>query len=260
MNVIMKKHGWLLTCLCILLILEGVLFSFTVKYTYAGRKENPDHVLTYTKGNLVWDSNTDIDENGCAKFSLFQEYYQNVKTQNGDKVIAPGTESYNVIRLKNNADYTIQYVAVMYSRKEEKNLPVEPELSGQDFTDTDQYPLPDGVERSQVVRAVTGSVEKGTIQDFDIAWKWKYYENDQRDQIDTMLGNKAATEKADDVTVGLYIVIVENENGNSEDIYTDPKIPKTGDSNQILFYIGLMIISGILFVLFWMDRRKERKC
>ena len=205
-----KLYPWLLPAALILFLIQAVLFPLVVGFTYAGRSESPGHVLTYTTGALTWDSATGVDpDTGAAELSLFSETDQNVQSDNGEKVVAPGTERTNIVRLKNNVSRTITYVAVMYRVKEEADLPVEPVLlDSAAFTDTDTYPLPDGVTEDQVVRAVTGTVAGGQLQDFDISWSWSYYENDQRDQVDTALGNRAAWQEADRVTAGLYIVVV----------------------------------------------------
>ena len=222
-----KLYPWLLPAALILFLIQAVLFPLMVGFTYAGRSESPGHVLTYTTGALTWDSATGVDpDTGAAELSLFSETDQNVQSDNGEKVVAPGTERTNVVRLKNNVSRTITYVAVMYRVKEEADLPVEPVLlDSAAFTDTDTYPLPDGVTEDQVVRAVTGTVAGGQLQDFDISWSWSYYENDQRDQVDTALGNRAAWQEADRVTAGLYIVVVEED----EPVDPDPGETDTPD-------------------------------
>lgn len=204
-----RIRRWLLPTAFILFLLEIMLFPLATSMTYAGRSESPDHTLTYTLGTLTWDSATNIDQNGVAELHLFSSSYQNVLSDNGEKVVAPGTEGYNIVRLKNNSSHIIQYVAVFYRIKEEPALPVEPEMDGENLADTEIYPLPDGVKKDQVVRAVTGMLFPEEIQDFDIFWKWNYYDSDQRDQVDTALGDKAAFAAADDVTAGLYIVVME---------------------------------------------------
>ena len=200
---------------------------------------------------------------------------------------APGTENTDIVRLKNDVSRTVRYVAVMYRIKEEDSLPVEPALTDDSaFSDTADYPLPDGVDESQVVRAVTGTVDGGQIQDFDIAWNWNYYESGQRDRTDTVLGDKAAFFEADEVTAGIYIV-VEDSSGNDpsdpgdpddpddpddparyipslpdeagDDRYIVPEVPKTGDSSRTRMYLILMGVSGILLLLLETDRRKEGK-
>lgn len=222
---------WLLPTALILFLLEIILFPLAISMTYAGRSDSPDHILTYALGTLTWDSATDIDQNGVAELSLFSASYQNVLSDNGDKVVAPGTEGRNIVRLKNDSGNRIQYVAVFYRIKEEPALPVEPEMEGEGFADTTSYPLPDGVARNQVVRAVTGLLFPEEIQDFDISWQWNYYDSSQRDQVDTALGDKAAFDTADEVTAGLYIVVVEEPDGPPPYFPEDPGDPLEPNNN-----------------------------
>ena len=117
----------------------------------------------------------------------------------------------------------------MYRVKEEETLPVEPILADNEaFTDvgTASCPLPDGVERNQVVRAVTGTVAGDQIQDFDLSWYWTFYENDARDTVDTALGDKAAFFTADEVTAGLYIVVEEDNDPVDPSDPDDPGEPE----------------------------------
>ena len=259
MKTLMKVRTWLLPVLLICFILTAGLFPFAVKFTYAGRSESPAHILTYTTGNLTWDSATNVNPGtGVAELSLFSPEYQNVRSEDGDNVVAPGTEALNIVRLKNDVDSPIEYTAVLYRIKEESTLPVAPALTGSGFTDTHSYPLPGGVDKNQVVRAVTGTVEGGKIQDFDISWLWEYYESDQRDTVDTALGNKAAWATADEVMAGLYIVVAENPD-SPDDPYTYPQVPKTGDSSNTMLYFALMILSGVLLFLLVLERRREKR-
>lgn len=269
-----KKDGFLPVML-ILFLLTAVLTPFAAERTYAGRNDVPHHILTYTTGSLTWDSATDVDEKtGAAELSLFNSTYQNVQAENGDKVIAPGTEGKNIVRLKNDEAYSMEYIAVIYRVKEEDTLPVEPVLADDAaFTDAETYPLPAGVTQEQVVRAVTGTVGANEIQDFDIAWLWEYYESDERDEIDTALGNKAAWATPDEVQAGLYIVAVEDSHPDAEnpdsddpdrpdpdDPYTYPEVPQTGDPSNFTLYLFLMLVGGVLLLLLLLERRKEKQC
>lgn len=280
MNTINRAKGWLLPAVLILFLLEIILFPFVVRITYAGRSENPDHVLTYTSNKLTWGSTTGVDpDTGAAELSLYSSSYQNVAGENGEKVVAPGTEGKNIIRLKNDAGNPITYVAVMYHIKEEPDLPVAPVLvTNGSCTDTGTYPLPEGVTQEQVVRAVTGSVSSGQIQDFDITWSWAYDEGEDRDVVDTALGNKAAFATADEVKTGLYIVVEEEvspvagdpDDSTADDTdapggaagsgthYTYPQLPQTGDPGDLTLYFVLLAVSSILFVLLLLERRKEK--
>ncbi len=216
-----RKTGLLPLGLALGLLLAAV-FPCTVEATYAGPSDSPDHILTYTTGALTWDSATGIDPNGSARLELFSQSYQNVQSQNEEKVVAPGTENRSVVRLKNDVSHPIQYVAVMYRIQEEPDLPVAPVLAGAGFAETEDYPLPDGITEDQVVRAVTGTVPGGQLQDFELLWSWNYYESDQRDQVDTALGNRAAWFTPDEVTAGLYVVVVEDDGPPP----TDPEDPE----------------------------------
>lgn len=284
MNIYKIRKDWLLSAVLILFLLAVILIPFAVERTYAGRNENPSHTLTYTTGSLTWDSDTDVDEKtGVAELSLFHSTYQNVQAENGDKVIAPGTEGKNIVRLKNDEDYSIQYIAVMYRVKDEDTLPVEPVMADDEaFTDTETYPLPEGITKDQVVRAVMGTVGANELQDFDITWLWQYYESDERDQTDTDLGNRAAWEIPDEVQAGLYIVVAEDsepvdpenpdpggpedpDSGDydtldSDDTYTYPQAPRTGDVRSMVLYLLLLAVSAVLLGLLILDRRKEKQC
>nr|WP_317400873.1 sortase B protein-sorting domain-containing protein [uncultured Gemmiger sp.] len=243
---------WLPPALLILFVLELLLFPLALGSTYASRSESPDHLLTYTTGALTWDSNTAVRADGVAMLDLFDGAYQNVQTQNGENLVAPGTEKTNIVRLKNSAGTAITYTALLYCAKAEETLPVEPQLAGSGFADTGRYPLPDDVAEDQVVRAVTGTLAAGAVQDFDIRWLWNYHESDARDQTDTVLGNKAAFADADDVTAGLYIVVEDESRGSGSYI-----LPQTGDDNHLGLYLVLLGVSGAGLVLTALARRRR---
>lgn len=257
METLIRKKDWLTPVAFILFLLAAVLMPFAAKYTYAGRSEAPDHILTYTDRRLVWDSATQVDETGSAQLNVFHSAYQNVRAENEDKLVAPGTENTNIVRLKNDAERSVSYIAVLYRIKAEDDLPVEPVLANSDaFTAAQTYPLPDGVSAEQVITAVTGTLGSQAVQDFDITWTWPYDEGEERDKTDTELGNRAAWFVPDDVTTGLYIV-VEEEPGEA---YTVPTLPQTGDPGGFTLYAILAVVSGAVLVLRLAERRKERSC
>lgn len=248
-----KQRSWLLPTVLILFILEVITFPFVLDFTWAGRSETTDRTLTYTQGKLTWDSAANIDANGVAELSLFDSIYQNENAGSGDKVVAPGTDGVSIVRLKNSVSGAISYTAVLYRIRSTDELPVKVTLSGESFTDTDIYTLPEGVNDADVIRAVSGTVGGGLIQDFDIDWSWRLYDSEQQDIIDTLLGDKAADGDADDVTVGLYVVVEDDNN------YIIPGAPQTGDLG-IGIYVGLMCISGVVLILLLLDKRRARKC
>lgn len=257
MRTKLQSNRWLLPAVLILFLLEVILLPYAVGVTYAGRSENPNHLLTYTTGSLTWDGSTGIRADGVAMLDLFDASYQNVQAGNGDNLMAPGVEKTSIVRLKNNAGNTIRYTALLYRIKEEETLPVAPQLTGTGFADTGIYPLPEGVAKEQVVRAVSGTLDAGALQDFDITWGWSYYEDAARDRADTALGNKAAFAKADEVTAGLYIVVEDEGSGSAS--YILPGIPQTGDDRHLTLYAVLLLFSGVLLGLLVLERRKSAR-
>lgn len=250
-----QHHSRLLSALLVLLLLDVMVLPFAAGATYAASADAPDHLLTYTTGSLTWDSSTGIRTDGVALLSLFDSSYQNVQAHNGEHLLAPGTEKTSVIQLKNNAGNPICYTALLYCVKEENTLPAAPGLTGTGFSDTDTYPLPDGVTGDQVVRAVSGTLDAGAVQDFAITWQWNYYDSDARDQIDTALGNQAAFVRADEITAELYIVVEEE---GSSSAYILPQVPQTGDTASLSLYVMLLIASGLSLLLLSAYRRKEK--
>lgn len=145
----------------------------------------------------------------------------------------------------------MNYKAVLYRIRTNDELPVEAALEGESFTDTTDYPLPEGVTADQVIRAVSGTVGGSEILDFDISWGWSYDEGADQNTIDTILGDKA---EADGVTVGLYIVVEDNNE------YIIPDTPQTSDNSNIGLYFALMLISLSLLIILLVERRREKKC
>lgn len=258
MNTFLKKQkGWLLPVMLILFILEVITFPFVINFTWADRSETPNHILTYTQGALTWSNTDGVDENGAARLSLFDTVYQNAKAEDGSKIITPGSSGSSIIRLKNDVGKPVQYTAVLYSIKSAEELPVTAYLKGENLADTQNYFLPDGVSNSDVIRAVSGTVGGGMIQDFDIGWSWDYEESDTQNAIDTFLGNKATDKNTDDITIGIYIVV---EDGNS---YTSPS---TGADDmwqqpaEMGAYVSLMCISAVVLIFLIIDKRRDKEC
>lgn len=197
----------------------------------AGAAE-PAHVLSYTTGRLTWDSATGIDENGAAVLSLFADAYQNVLSENGERVVAPGTDGSCTVRLENRMGYAISYIAVAYRIKEAETLPVEPEFSCEGAEDTGSYPLPEGVEDAQVIRAVRGELSGGQSADFRLDWLWEYYESDAPD----------GPGDTDDTDGG----------------YIRPEVPKTGDESAAWLYLALIFLGGAGLALLIFGGRRDK--
>ena len=250
MNRTKKLREWMFPAILILFILQVILLPVMIGLTYATRSERPEHILTYTTGRLVWDKDTSVRPDGSAALSFFETLYKNVNADNAEKVLAPGTEKDSVVRLKNDTNKEITYTAVLYSLSTSPDLDIGAALSGDGFSDTSRYTLPENIKKEAVIRAVGGKLDAKKLQDFDINWFWSFEDandTESRDKIDTYLGNKAA----DEATLGFYLVIHDGGDYGPS--------PKTGDNTMIGGYVVLMIISGSMTVILAVTRKRSSR-
>lgn len=251
-----KNRQRILPLLLTLAVLALLSLPLAVNPAWAAPGTSPDHVLTYNQNSLKWDSATGINADGTAELTLFDAKYNNVEAVDGSKVVAPGTDGSNMIRLVNNVSGRIRYTAVLYSIKTDPRIPVQPSLGGTGMYDTVSYQLPAGVTGAEVIRAVRGTVAGHGLQDFDINWLWNYEVTDAQDVTDTELGNAAAAAmkeqtEGDSVTVGFYIVVEDSNN-----YY----VPKTGDDSHIAMYLAFMLIAAAGAAVSVVIYRRHGKC
>lgn len=251
-----KNRQRILPLLLTLAVLALLSLPLAVNPAWAAPGTSPDHVLTYNQNSLKWDSATGINADGTAELTLFDANYTNVEAVDGRRVVAPGTDGSNMIRLVNNVSGRIRYTAVLYSIKTDPRIPVQPSLGGTGMYDTASYQLPAGVTGAEVIRAVRGTVAGHGLQDFDINWLWNYEATDAQDATDTELGNAAAAAMkeqtdGDSVTVGFYIVVEDSNN-----YY----VPKTGDDSHIAMYLAFMLIAAAGAAVSVVIYRRHGKC
>ena len=251
-----KNRQRILPLLLALAVLALLSLPLAVNPAWAAPGTSPDHVLTYNQNSLKWDSATGINADGTAELTLFDANYNKVESVDGRKVVAPGTDGSNMIRLVNNVSGRIRYTAVLYSIKTDPRIPVQPSLDGTGMYDTASYQLPAGVTGAEVIRAVRGTVAGHGLQDFDINWKWLFEVADAQNATDTELGNAAAAAmkeqtEGDSVTVGFYIVVEDSNN-----YY----VPKTGDDSHIAMYLAFMLIAAAGAAVSVVIYRRHGKC
>lgn len=247
-----NKRKAVLSAALVLFLLLALSFPFATGVTFAGSGDSANHTLTYQNGhNLFWDSDTVVTADGVGVLDFFTAAYgSTVESANGDKLIAPGTNGRDTIRLSNRDYDTLEYTAVIY-RISDKGLDnVTATLSAKGSKRAWNYTLPDSAKGAKVLGAVTGKVSGGQIQDFAIDWNWAFSPSSSRDKKDTKLGNK---KDLDNVELGFYIVVTD-----LNDVKVVPK-PKTGDSFTIVLYIALMVISLFVFIYILFIRRRDEE-
>ena len=246
-----RKTNWLLPTILILFLCEIVTLPLILSLTYAGNAEAPDHTLILSnEKTLQWATGTHVRPDGMAEFAIFSDEYYHVKSDNGDTVIAPGTEASSLVRLRNDTAEDAPWIATLYLINEDDKVPVTAGLKC-GGTPTETAVLPEGVTNARVLASYTGVVPGKGTEDFDTSWFWTFYESDELDIRDTKLGNDAAWNTAAEIKLGLYIVI-EGDDG--------PITPvPTGDNPFVLGYVVLLVISGALLLLELIGSRRRKK-
>lgn len=204
-------------------------------------------------GSQVWDTYTQID--------LFRVSYENgqqeitVLSDNGDELIAPGTENSYTFKLKNNGEVALDYTVSVdaYIVPADTQIPMSGRMNRYDGkwvvgseTDYANVQTLDGAQDSATLGA-----GKYTYYTFD--WLWPFESGN--DELDTMLGNMAVDQE---LTFTLAITTIAEVSG---DPYDDSGItpPRTGDdSNPVLWFVlAISSLALILILLFY--RRKDEE-
>lgn len=249
----LRSRRGVLTTLIVLLF-AAALITFPYAFNLTWSSPAADRTLTYTVGSLTWDSAAQkIDKNGVIQLSMFDSGYDNVKSADGGKVVAPGTGKTTRILLKNTVSGSIRYTAVLYRLDDNTDVPITAGLTGLAVKD---YYLPKGVAKEQVVSAVGGTVNGGSVKTLDISWNWQFSKGAEGDAHDTMLGNKSP---ADEVEYGLYIV-VEDDNyyggGGINNCLVVP--PKSGDNSTVKLLVLSVLAMCAALAFTHRDKRAKK--
>lgn len=259
MNAFFERHrNRLLVVLAALAALSLALASCPA---WADPGTERKHELTYTLNRLRWESPTKVDPlTGVAQLTLFDAVYgDTVASQDGEKVIAPGTAGANRVRLSNKVHGPVEFIAVLYQIQDNVVFPVTPVMqvdSAKPVKELTQYNdlvLPQGIDATQVVSAWEGVVPAQDICDFVIHWRWLFEQGAAQDEADTLLGNQA---ELDEISVGLYIIVEDNN------IYYIPTVPKTGDDSVYAPYLAILLCSvaviSLLGAQLWRAKKQKK--
>lgn len=202
----------------------------------------------------VWNTNTQVE--------IFRASYVNgeqiitVNSDNGSKVIAPGTENSYTFKLKNTGnvalDYTVELEA--YFTPADISIPITGRLNRYDGTwivgGRDEY------ERVSVLDAAEdkAALGAGKYTYYTLDWLWPFESGN--DELDTMLGNLAVDEDL------LFTIVIKTTATQSSDPNGSGGItpPKTGDNTNLTLWTVLAVSSFaiMMFLLLYQNKEKRR--
>lgn len=205
-------------------------------------------------GKNVWSTNTQVE--------IFRVSYENgeqtitVKSDGGDKVIAPGTGNSYTFKLKNTGnvalDYTVEIDA--YFTPSGIEIPLIGRLNRYDgewiVGSQEAYAAVSALDAAED----SATLGAGNYTYYTLDWVWPF--ENGNDEWDTLLGNMAEEQ---DICFTIVIKTTAMESADPDD---DSGItpPKTGDNADLALWILLAVCSFMmmLFLLFHQDRENWR--
>lgn len=212
---------------------------------------NPD--FKASDGKTVWNAETKVE--------IFRISYVNgeqvvtVNSNNGKKVIAPGTENAYTFKLKNTGNVALDYQVEVdaYFTPADISIPITGRLSRYDgkwiVGGNDVYEsvsLLDAAEDKDTLGA-------GKYTYYTLDWLWPFESGN--DEQDTILGNLAMNQDL------LFTIVIKTTATQSSNSNCAGGIisPKTGDNTSITLWIVLAINSFAImsFLLFYQSKEKR---
>ena len=206
---------------------------------------------------VVWQTETEVE--------IFKVEYENgegvvtVRSDNGDKLVAPGTENSYTFKLKNTGNVPIDYRLEVdaYITPGDYMIPIESRINRYDgkwiVGGKDVYvDVPTLDEAEDMARLGAGKYTYYTLD-----WRWPFESGN--DEHDTFLGNLAAQE---DITI---TIVLKTTAYASDDIYQDEGItpPDTGDDSILSLWIaiavGCVVLIFILIAYLVRDKKRSEK-
>lgn len=204
----------------------------------------------------VWKTETAVE--------LFKSDYKNVdgittvQSEDGRKVIAPGTEGSYTFSLKNTsntvADYKIWVEAKLSSNM--TGVPIQTRMSASDgWLLGGKNTWEAAADLDGVATAAT--IDAGKTAEYTIYWQWPFEQGE--DAADTGFGNASVNQEMS-YTVTIYtLTAAATDSGDSG----SQKLSgvKTGDTTKIFLWIIVLVISAsvISCLVIWKKRKNDVK-
>lgn len=198
-----------------------------------------------------------LKTNSDSKIHVFSLHYENengeviIQSNDGNKIVAPGTGSSYTIRLRNEDEYALDYlidphIAIVGTREA---LPVFVRMS-----DVEGNYILGSAEEWATIKDLRKFSHKGTLlkteaTEFVFEWMWPY-ESDN-DELDTLLGNQAEN-------IGLEVSFqfhsVANLAFENNEGFDNPNIVKI-----VALSVAAAILLGAAIVLIVLTSQKQKQ-
>lgn len=176
-----------------------------------------------------------------------------VKSDFGDKVVAPGTENSYDLYVRNVGKVPISYVLEAESRitadvnGEQTEIPIEASF----YTPHGTYLL-GGEENLDNLGKLDGAKDSSDLSPenqakYTLCWSWPF---DGDDEIDTLLGNLAAEGEELVVKVAFNVTA-------SYDPDAAGGMPITGNTSSVGLWVAVFVISAFTLIILLFLRKKE---
>ena len=282
-----KKKPWL--SFIVITLALSVAFSFVAisHLLIKSGKENPSASLDISVSDNDGNNDSDKDKTESAAFEsvnpepeepkpeveliggkggvyhkeiqIFYAEYGNdgkitVKSDFGDKVVAPGTENSYDLYVRNVGKVPISYILEAESRitvdvnGKQIEIPVEASF----YTPHGSYLLGgeeslDNLGKLDGVKDSSGLSPRHQAK-YTLCWSWPF---DGDDEFDTLLGNLAAEGEELTVKVAFNVTAAYDPNAAGG-------APMTGDSSAIGLWVALLVISAFALIILLFLRKREQ--
>lgn len=177
-----------------------------------------------------------------------------VKSDFGDKVVAPGTENSYNLYVRNVGKVPISYILEAESRitvdvnGQQTEIPIEASF----YTPRSSYLL-GGEENLENLGKLDGVKDSSGLSPehqakYTLCWSWPF---DGDDEFDTLLGNLAAEGEELTVKVAFNVTAAYNPNAGGGS-------PITGGSSNIGLWVALFVISTFTLIILLFLRKREQ--